>query len=552
MRGIRFILASMASVALLSTGALAASPQTRDIDVKVALQPCGDALIEENWDIYTTEGTEWYLTRYNLGAMDILDFSVVDESALLYDNIGRWDVNRSMEQKAGKCGMVRTRGGYELCWGQGFHGNHLFRANYRMTNAVQGMDDYDCLHIQFVSQGIRPRPRHASVEISIPGVALDSSNCAIWAFGFSGSIEFQEGRIVATTMEPFHSDEESVIILARFDKGLIQPVYFAGGAFEDKLSKAFEGSSYRKNIDDKEVEKKVIAFMLLLLTGSVFIVIAAVKAERTRNMNMFGVQKLKEIGYEREIPFNGNLFESLHVLKKVNLLRDQSRIASAIILRMIYKGQILATTDSRGKVELSFNENADLSALLPSEKELYDMMREASGSDNILQDKEFSRWSSRHAKRVSKWCEGLDAEGRASLHRDGYTLGSSFSTEGQMHARRVVGLRSFLKDFTLIDERSVPEVVLWQEYLVYASLLGIADKVARQLKDINPKQFEEVIGYEPLVMHRVLLMSNSMGSSITNAAYSVQTGGSISGHGGFSSFGGGGGFSGGGFGGGAR
>ena len=33
------------------------------------------------------------------------------------------------------------------------------------------------------------------------------------------------------------------------------------------------------------------------------------------------------------------------------------------------------------------------------------------------------------------------------------------------------------------------EVHLWQDYLVFATLFGIADKVAKELKDIDPIAF---------------------------------------------------------------
>jgi len=549
---LKHFLASLALALLSVAGAYAISPVTRDISVSVELLPQGGANVSETWNLCTTEGTEWYLPRYNLGEIDIRDFTVKDETGLQFNNIGTWEVNRSMADKAGKCGMVRANGGYELCWGVGSYGDHIFTAQYRMTNVVQGLDDYDFLHIQFVSQGVKPRPRHASVVITLPGVALDSTNCAIWAFGFNGTISFKDGRIEAETLEPFHSDKESVIILARFAKGLIVPSVNNGGLFEEKLETAFKGSSYQEYLDNEASDRRMIVFMALFtLAFSALMIYGAIRHVRQRNLNMFGVKKLNEIGYERDVPFGGNLFESRHVLKRVGYDGGNGGIAGAVILRMIYKGFLSAVTDNRGKVEISFNQNADLEALSPAERELYNMMKEASGADNILQDKEFSRWSRKHTERVSKWCDKVDAEGRENLRRDGFTLGTSFSPEGKIQARRVIGLRKFLKEFTLIDERSVPEVVLWQEYLVFAALLGIADKVAKQLKDIDPKQFEEVVGYEPLIMNRIIFMSAHMGASITNAM-TMQTSGSVGGRGGFSSFGGGGGFSGGGFGGGAR
>ena len=121
-----------------------------------------------------------------------------------------------------------------------------------------------------------------------------------------------------------------------------------------------------------------------------------------------------------------------------------------------------------------------------------------------------------------------------------------------MHARRVVGFKKYLKDFTLLDERKTTEVALWGDYIVFAALFGIADKVAAELKDINPQAFEEVIGCDYPTMRTLVLLSNHVGNNVVSSATHYQTASSTSGGGGFSSLGGGGGFSGGGFGGGAR
>ena len=49
------------------------------------------------------------------------------------------------------------------------------------------------------------------------------------------------------------------------------------------------------------------------------------------------------------------------------------------------------------------------------------------------------------------------------------------------------GLKKFMEDFSLIDEREIPELSLWEQYLVYATGFGIADKVLKQLKTRFPE-----------------------------------------------------------------
>ena len=46
------------------------TPEIRDIDITLTLQPDGSALIRERWDVCAADGTEWYLVRGNLGDIE--------------------------------------------------------------------------------------------------------------------------------------------------------------------------------------------------------------------------------------------------------------------------------------------------------------------------------------------------------------------------------------------------------------------------------------------------------------------------------------------------
>lgn len=48
--------------------------------------------------------------------------------------------------------------------------------------------------------------------------------------------------------------------------------------------------------------------------------------------------------------------------------------------------------------------------------------------------------------------------------------------------------KRFLKDFSLIDQASVPSLTIWEQYLVYAIPLGVAKEVLKQLKIILPQE----------------------------------------------------------------
>ena len=61
--------------------------------------------------------------------------------------------------------------------------------------------------------------------------------------------------------------------------------------------------------------------------------------------------------------------------------------------------------------------------------------------------------------------------------------------EGAEEKEKWKGLKRYMENFSLIEEREIPELALWEEYLVYATAFGIADKVIEQMKALYPKVF---------------------------------------------------------------
>ena len=109
-------------------------------------------------------------------------------------------------------------------------------------------------------------------------------------------------------------------------------------------------------------------------------------------------------------------------------------------------------------------------------------------------------------------------------------------------AEEMYGLKKFLLEFTLIREREPIEVHLWNEYLMYAQIFGIAKEVASQFEKLYPEVIEDMggYGYDFSDVLFIYTISRSGMSSARSAANFASSGSSFSGGGG-GSFGGGGG-----------
>ena len=189
MRRLRFILGVV--LLALSVQALAQS-QVESVRIDVELQDDGSAKVTEKWviDIDRTI-TEWYLGKENLGKIKITDLGVTDETGTRFTSEGTgWDIDRTREQKAGRCGIVKKIDGCELCWGVGSSGEHTYTVTYNMTGLVQGHEDMDGLHFMFVTE-TDSGADDVSLTIRKNGTILTPENTLLWGFGFHGEAEAQ-------------------------------------------------------------------------------------------------------------------------------------------------------------------------------------------------------------------------------------------------------------------------------------------------------------------------------------------------------------------------
>lgn len=129
------------------------------------------------------------------------------------------------------------------------------------------------------------------------------------------------------------------------------------------------------------------------------------------------------------------------------------------------------------------------------------------------------------------------------------------TVKGSEHYAKWKAFKKFLVDFGRFSEKELPEIVLWERYLVYASIFGIADKVGKTMKlkfnEINTqvndtRLFTDYMMWSHLSRCVNTTINNSVSVAHTNVARAVSSTNSSSGGfgGGFSSgggFGGGGG-----------
>lgn len=567
-------------LSLLPAGVLAAfSPAINDIRIDVSLSEDGTAHIVEVWDVVVASGTEWYLVRSNLGDISIKNLTVSDETGAQFKDEGIWNLDRDIEQKARRCGLNPTSSGYEICWGVGSYGPHVFTVSYDMTNVVKTLNDHDMLHIQFISDDLSSAPQHARLTLSGP-VPINENNSNIWGFGYSGTCVWENGKVVAESGEPM-GRYDSMILLVRFDKGIFNSPSVQDRDFTEVLDRAREGSYFPDEGPDPWYYAPLgfitfIGMIWGLVIKPIQKFLEAIglrkRVDRRRIKKLFGKRRLpREFEWCRDLPFEGDIFETYYIKAHLRGVDDQSyTILQAMLLRMIFHDVIQMHKVDNKKVEFTFNPAADTKYMSSPEVFLLSLLKSAAGEDKVLQETEFKTWARTHSSSMNSLVESIKETTLDNFKRDKYMSSGigwytiELNEAGRAAAQRALGFRQFLKDFTLVGERSSVEVGLWGDYLVNAAVFGIADKVAKEMSKIDPALLKQMpVSYSNL--SDLVVFSDTFGRALRSSYYnsysrsysgSSRSGsygsGSYGGWGGSSSHSGGGGFSGGGHGGGSR
>ena len=537
---------------------IAAQSRLHDLDIRVVLSKNGDAHITETRQMtITSEGTECYIVHGNTGQSVVKDLTVSDEQGRQFEKVLYWDVDWDRDEKTGKCGIVEKRPGYELCWGLGAEGERTYTASYTVTGMVEGYSESDGFNWMFVARDIKPYPEHVKLTITAEdGTLLTDTIANIWAFGYGGNINFTDSGIVAETTEPF-KEHDAMIVMCEFSKGIYNPGVTYNKSFETVKKDAFEGSDYLSEEKDEEKREKKEEWWKEPLKwicgiGLIFLVLGGLLGGPvTRLVHKFKYKR--NIDWYRDIPLGGDLKTANLLLNKLNdTCRQDDKLLSALLLKLVQTGA-LGIQSGPGKPSFVIK-SWEADAQMPNGELLqnvYDIFKSAAGDDQVLDPKELTRFME-------------DEKNHSAVYHFLYILDKGYISklsDYKTEVRQLLGLKKYLKEFTLINERDMQEVTLWKDYMVWATLFGCASKVVKQMKKINPEYFKmddiaSQLAYSatvPEVTKVFTTATHSAYSKYMSSSYSDSSDSSrSSGGGGYASRGGGGGYRGGGSGGGIR
>lgn len=496
----------------------------KSIDMDVYIDNNGNATVTEVWNANLTEGTEGFRTYTKMGNSVISNFSVTDQTGTTYQSLSTWNTKASFSSKAYKNGINTISNGVELCWGISNYGNNTYTLKYNISNFITQYTDTQGIYFNFLN--LDQKVSNAKITIhSNHKFSLD--NAKIWAFGNDGTINFVDGKIVLESGGKL-SSSQYMVGLVRFESNIFNTANTSNLSFDDIYDSAMS------TVSDDPFDGWFMLIFLPIFGPYIFflifiIVLSGTVRRKKYNSNRDNIEyrpldlgpkiKNNEVTYFRDIPCEGDLFYAYWIMIKYKILKEddcKNGLVGAILLKWIKEGYIELSKTRGGLFNLKDNkyainfkdiEHFEFQLNDEAEKFLMRIFKQASGDNNILEAKEFEKWCRSNHRTMNRWFDTLINDTSIKLQQKRLILEDITTSKKLWKTKTIItkyvdgsvreaalnllGLKKFLLDYSLIPDRENVQVHILEDYLVFAQLLGIADKVEEQFSKLYP-DFKEI------------------------------------------------------------
>ena len=529
------------------------------IDMDIYVNKNGDAIVTETWNCYANKGTEVYHPYFNLGNSKITDL-IVSEKNETYTTLNNWNTSGNLSSKAYKCGINKVSNGVELCWGISQYGSHKYTVKYNISKFVSELNDSQMIYWTLIPYEFSNSIGKVSIKIYADEPIEDTID--VWGYGNYGGLCYVSDGAIHMYKENLNTSEY-MTLLAKFPLKTYNCSNKINKNFEYYYNMAEKGKTkYNKDNKSKNIIPFSMFFYMFPILFSIIISKLIKKGNKGTEYGEFNKELQRTNEYYRDIPFEGNLFRAYYVGYTYGIIKNKTDLLGAMILKWIKEEkvkikkitkQVLFTDKEELAIELIYKENQIDNA---EERELYRMINLAS-EDGILEKHELKKWCKKNYNKILEWFSKVVREEREILLQEGLieetksgkifiTTITEVSSKLTEEAEKLVGLKKFLLDYTRIVEKEPIEVIVLENYLIYAQMLGITKEVIKEFKDLYPEIIEQThyMTYTDVMWinycsTRGIYAANEAKRAASN--YSSGGGGFSSGGGGSGSFGGGGG-----------
>lgn len=510
------------------------------------------------------------------------------------------------------CAVINENKQYEIAWGVGLdesEGTKTYKITYTINNIVKKYNDCSDFFLKFISDTNSISCEKVVGRIYLPREVENKGFLKAWAHGASndGIIEIRSGDFVYFETENLNSNTMVEVRVTVLDdkvfseiKDIEETNKFSEILEEERL---LAEESNRQRTINKILEYLYIAFVLIVFVICIIKMIKYIK--KLKGNEESSKQKLQ---YFREIPNEETTVAEasfLYYFDESKFVGNLPKIVSATIMNFNLKKIVEFEIDENNKNNPKIIINKIKENELSKEEEIvYEILKKSSKEENgiiyttteILEKYinkkgiyvgkklskifEYTKKSEIKKENISKetekrkneyivlsiiyLCIAMFAIVGAFINvlsviiipiciaNMAFTImltEKCITTKGAEEQEKWRALYKYMKDFSLLKEKEIPDIVLWEKFLVFATAFGISKKVIEQLKIVYPELFEDMLIKNN--MYNCSFIQNSVQSSLEKcvsnsiSTYNTERYASADGSGGGFSAGGGGGTGGG-------
>ena len=491
---------------------------------------------------------------------------------------------------------------FEIAWGVGLDNDtdtRKYEISYTVNDAISKYNDYAELYWQFVGEDFEIDAKKIEGVITLPSLALNKDDIKVWGHteGLNGEIYATEANKIEFTLNNFNSGRY-VEIRTLFPTDMIANSNrtYNKDRYEEVVkeeTKWANEANFRRNW---EITKDKIFECLLIIAIIAFVIVYIFKIIKYAK-KLSGLKKYtpeQKLDYFRELPSKTTTpGEAVYILQEPynSFNRYYGKIFTAVLLNLKLRKyidfRIEKNEKNKEKIYISYLKDGEIT-LKKDENDILKFIKSAIGKKEEIEVKDLEKYIKSHSSSVERLIRNAKKHIETQLTKEKslskteqeeylkyssnaityYVLTIIFITwafpvsivmfingimcskikkrinvltqKGVNEKEKWKGLKKYMEDFSLLNEKEIPAIEVWEEYLVYATAFGIAQKVLKQLKEIYPNIEElDTIGTSCIYFMYHTNFSTTFSSSINSAistSYSSATGGG----GGFSGGGGGG------------
>lgn len=553
----KLFIAFVLIIGIFSFNSTVKANEIYSIDTEVEILEDGSGNITQTWNTFVDEGTEFFIPIQYLNHMNLKNVSVSMDGRE-FEFVDDWDIDKSFEEKAYKYGILETDEGYEISFGMSEREVRTYDIKFTYENMVQSFTDKDGFNVRFVNNDMDPAPRRVSLSMHSPVIDFSEDNTKIWAFGYNGNINFDNGNIVARSTSEFDSSNH-LTTLVEIEKGHFSPTYISNYSFEDLKVEAFEGSSYSQgdtefeNSNFNSMEEEFDMRILLIIPASLLVVFGAIVGASNKMKTKFNNKNFPiNNSMSQEIPLDGNINANYYFLRNT-YKNDQDSVELNFNLLTAYFAKWaeegILSNEFKILKSPSFNEES-------FEKKLWDFIIKGGVFQNKIDSEQLENYTEENYYEFMNLFTLANREGFDFSLKNDYIRKDkkilvvteyNLTDKGKNELNKVYGFKNYINDNSFYEEFNKENSKKLKEIFIYSNLYSDNEKLVKYLDDKVDKN--QNFGYFPYYLFYI--NSNQHRASVSKG-YETGINNASSGSGGGASFGGGGGFSGGGSGGGAR